>query len=749
MLNETDIKAMMCATYDNTSQSFETELHRLQSDLRHLNVEQRHKRLSDLDNILLKNILETCEECLGSRPFVPTLRATPTDQSNPISCFKKSFKSSTLHLESRHKDTSITEDIIQHYTKIFQNQRKTLPFDENRYRSKWLTLDQEERFGIGDLTEIYELFNLERVELAINSSSTSKSCGGDNVLTSALKQLCSSKFLSHLSNLFQLCCCLGLTPSRWNSVKVVPLKKSSETKFIDDTRPISLTTVIRRLFEKLLLKRLINDPVLKLNPCQAGFRAGFNTIQHAMISNDLGAKHPGILRCFIDFKAAYDSVPVHLLFDKLISRRLHPTLLSLTMCLFTDCSLTVGYKDLDIQSICLRNGLLQGSILSPLLFNLFIDSLADVIYSEDGLPGALLYADDVEIMSKDIVSLQGKLDTVHEWSLQNGMTINIKKCGAFVPNLRIGKELVPKVSSYKYLGIDHRSRFLDLRSHALKSAASASSILTHCQQAGAGWPEYTKLMIFKIFIAPKLEYGAPLLFATASIPNLQKVVDDSMMWIFKSRHPSITAAFAGICPFAERLKLLAAGFTDQLSNAQNEILKSIWHEGPSPTQQLWPRLRKSEELENWKRQATILKISWLTLRKKFQIGKAQEKTILSKLVSSECWSKSGVEYSFKIEDPRIRNAALRWRTGSMFTLQKCPGSELGRIHYFNRGCINYSDCKLVNILPAAARSTPLERLQGAYQKYSTLDQLLNDGKIALFMESYQILQQLLQDYRRR
>ena len=77
---------------------------------------------------------------------------------------------------------------------------------------------------------------------------------------------------------------------------------------------------------------------------------------------------------FLDIKSAYDAVDYDVIWGTLTDH-LQPALLEFIKHLFNDVSITVILKNHESRSIHPRRGILQGSILSPLLYTVFIDSL--------------------------------------------------------------------------------------------------------------------------------------------------------------------------------------------------------------------------------------------------------------------------------------------------------------------------------------------------------------------------------------
>ena len=75
------------------------------------------------------------------------------------------------------------------------------------------------------------------------------------------------------------------------------------------------------------------------------------------------------------------------------------------------------------------NGVLQGSALSPLLFDIYIDNLLDTL--QNRIQGLQIYAfaDDIMLHNYTITELRRTIQDINKWCTQNKMNLNMKKCG--------------------------------------------------------------------------------------------------------------------------------------------------------------------------------------------------------------------------------------------------------------------------------------------------------------------------------
>ncbi|KAM7291275.1 hypothetical protein ISCGN_027848 [Ixodes scapularis] len=139
--------------------------------------------------------------------------------------------------------------------------------------------------------------------------------GPDMITVPALRNLPEAA-MQELLDIFNESWELGQLPASWRHASVIPIPKPGRTpKQLTDMRPISLTSHVGKLMERMALMRLewhieANNV---LHPYQTGFRRGLSTQDSlALFAEDLAGKHPRYdikIAVAIDVKKAFDSVP--------------------------------------------------------------------------------------------------------------------------------------------------------------------------------------------------------------------------------------------------------------------------------------------------------------------------------------------------------------------------------------------------------------------------------------------------------
>ena len=191
-------------------------------------------------------------------------------------------------------------------------------------------------------------------------------------------------------------------PSIYKTSSIIPMGKPLDSPA--SFRPISLTSSISKLFERIILSLLFFlESNSILSPRQAGFRPGRSTLDQILylsqsISDRFNKPRPGsrTILSTIDFSKAFDSVWHPALFHKLISAGLPPCFARWTQSFLSDRRACVVFQNHKSRSFRVRRSVSQGSVLGPVLFSLFINDLPASLSSS---VRCSLYADDLAIWS--------------------------------------------------------------------------------------------------------------------------------------------------------------------------------------------------------------------------------------------------------------------------------------------------------------------------------------------------------------
>ena len=175
--------------------------------------------------------------------------------------------------------------------------------------------------------------------------------------------------------------------------------------------------------------------------------------------------------CFVDIKKAFDCTNRELLFYKLLSEyAVGGSFLKILQSLYDNHEVFVRLSDGLLKPILTTIGLKQGCGISPLLFNLFINKVGDIydqscdpVSLDDQEVNALLWADDLMILSTTPTGLQNAIDKTDRFYNDLGLEMNKTKTKVMIFNLRgikitthiftVGGHPIEIVDCYQYLGI--------------------------------------------------------------------------------------------------------------------------------------------------------------------------------------------------------------------------------------------------------------------------------------------------------
>jgi hypothetical protein len=277
-------------------------------------------------------------------------------------------------------------------------------------------------------------FNYSKIYKLLKSINANKAPGPDGIDGKVLKACCRS-LAYPLSLLFRLSYNTGHIPGDWKTANVVPVHKKGDKGSVENYRPISLTSLVMKIFEKVIRDELLAKCENKLNQFQHGFLPSKScTTQMIPFADSLSISLNDRVRCdvvYFDFSKAFDSVNHDIILWKLkhqfeIDGRLLKFIVNYLQHR-SQCVVINGEKS-SLQPV--TSGVPQGSILGPLFFVLFINDMTDCVSEGTNIA---LYADDTKIWRniqtwQDHLTLQDDIDKLYKWSYANKMNFHPKKC---------------------------------------------------------------------------------------------------------------------------------------------------------------------------------------------------------------------------------------------------------------------------------------------------------------------------------
>ena len=364
-------------------------------------------------------------------------------------------------------------------------------------------------------------FTIDDIKKAIDDIPTFSAPGPDKIPAVILKK-CKDELAHPLYILWRLSLDTGCIPECLKTQGIIPIYKKGDKSDPANYRPVSLTSHVIKLFERVLRLHIVkyleeND---LLSDAQHGFRPSRSTVTQLLVHIDNileileSSENADVI--YLDFAKAFDKVDHKLLMKKIRNLGIEGRLLNWIANFLQDRKQHVIVDGEISKTAHVTSGVPQGTVLGPVLFIIFIDDLTEAIKYAN----LNIFADDSKLTLKiksneEHTSLQKDLHAAIIWSLLNNMALNTDKFQLLQhganSHLKVPYEIstnkpLNNFESVKDLGIrvnidlDWEEQFTSM----VKDGKKFMGWILRCFQSRR--PEII-LPLFKMFVIPRLEYA--------------------------------------------------------------------------------------------------------------------------------------------------------------------------------------------------------------------------------------------------
>ena len=337
-------------------------------------------------------------------------------------------------------------------------------FDVHDFSNECLAVKQILNYN-DDSSIVFEESDVERIFKSVDAN---KSQGPDGISGKIIKTCCNE--LSFIfTYIFNMSLKLHTIPRIWKLSEIIPVPKKPSFKIMNDLRPVALTSITMKCFERLVLSVLKSNVQHSLDPFQFAYREKRNVEDAIIIFVNNVLKHiessQTYARClFIDFSSAFNTIQPHLLCQKLLSfKSINKTLIGWLLDFLTQRKQYVKINNTISNMITVNTGAPQGCVLSPTLYTMYTNDFR-VINSDTKM---LKFADDTAIQglmsTKSDVSYFDEINRFIQWCKTNFLILNVSKTKEIIIDFRLKKNILPPVlmndqaveivDKYKYLGL--------------------------------------------------------------------------------------------------------------------------------------------------------------------------------------------------------------------------------------------------------------------------------------------------------
>lgn len=322
--------------------------------------------------------------------------------------------------------------------------------------------------------------------------------------------------------LYNLCLSASTYPQRWKTSRVTPVPKAGSSVDVSSHRPIAVLSILGKVFESILDRRIGQQVGPVLNDCQHGFRRARSTTTNHInlvdyVANEMDAGRQ-VDATYFDFKKAFDLVDNDILLLKLSEFGFTPKLLKFFSSYLSNRRQYVRVAGHESDDYYTRSGVSQGSTLGPTLFLLMINDLPKAVTTAK----CLMFADDLKLYlavssDADAMALQQDINSVAQWSDTNRLPFNTCKCQVITfsrsrsplyATYHLLDVPLVRVDEIRDLGLTLDSK-LDFRTHMTYTCKKASKMLGFIMRVASQFSDIqVAKVLYNSYVRSILEFGA-------------------------------------------------------------------------------------------------------------------------------------------------------------------------------------------------------------------------------------------------
>ena len=335
-------------------------------------------------------------------------------------------------------DKETAEELNHFFKSVFTTENDRDAINMNYFMKTFVDQDHPEPFdncnNSSSSNQINEInITVDDVYEFLKNLNPNKSAGEDGMHPRVLKE-CADQLAYPVHKLFCMSLTSGTLPNSWKRATVTPIHKDEDRANAENYRPISITSQIGKVLEKIVRKNImahLNENNL-LSKHQHGFCEGKSCLTNLLealedITSmiDDGLPVDGV---FLDFKKAFDKVSHERLLFKVHQMGIEGSLLEWISNFLSDRSQRVKVNNSYSDWQLVTSGVPQGSVLGPILFIIYINDFPVLLKNT-----CKMFADDAKIYGKveniaDKESIQNDLQQCVQWANVWLMEYNKKKC---------------------------------------------------------------------------------------------------------------------------------------------------------------------------------------------------------------------------------------------------------------------------------------------------------------------------------
>ena len=462
--------------------------------------------------------------------------------------------------------------------KFVRNSQGKLLIEGEEIKSRWAEYfkqllneenEREEQTEIEPVEGPIQPVTREEVEIALQKMKKGKAAGSSGLVVEMINAL-GEKGIEMVLDLVRSMWTEEKMPTDWEESIIVPVyKQKGDPTDCGNYRGIKLTEQLMKTTERILDQRLRN--IIEINNMQFGFMPGRGTTEAMFIIQQMQEKYwegqKDLFFCFVDLEKAYDRIPRDLVYRCLRKKKVPEHLIKLVKATYENARTRVRTAEGNTEEFNIKVGLHQGSALSPFLFIVVLDVIAEEWRGE--LPWEILFADDLALIAETEEELQEKWLKWQQGMARYGLKANTTKTEVLISSINKTKGsirdkdggILRQVEAFKYLGgmvSEDGGMELAVRTRiglAWKKWRDLAGVMNDRKM-----PRRAKTRVYTTVIRPVMLYGAETWAVTkremnklevAEMKMLRRILGVSMRDRWKNED---IRKELGVCKISEKIK---------------------------------------------------------------------------------------------------------------------------------------------------------------------------------------------------
>lgn len=495
----------------------------------------------------------------------------------------------------------------------------------------------------------FDIITQEQIVDRIKELPNNKAAGLSGIKNEMLK-LATPEITKRITVLFNNILKTKNIPKPWKKIMIFPIPKNVKGKY----RPIALTEAMRKLFESFIKEKLVKR--IRTDNRQAGFTASRAIQDHILVLDDVLKRNKGdLIAVTLDIRAAYDCVNRRLLYEKL-KGKIELNEWQILINLLEANQIQIKTNNQCSEFFKLNRGLPQGTVLSPLLFNAFIDDIFTSIPAKYE-KNILLFADDIIIIGNNKTEINELIGIITLHANKNNYCLNEEKC-FYMANekkvIKINNTEIKRENSLKYLGIRFNLHGIDVTKtidETQRKALILCAVIKNIRKKILKIKNPNIILdVYKTHLRPIIEFpltavGNKLKTGIEKTERLQRRIIKSLLGWPQKTPSEFLYGLIELEPVESRLKLLNRNLHDRIINNNNNPAREVfYHKKMTKTPRDIIKNRIEPELKKKEFKKTII-----TENKKGLFGDLHEQYKMNKGGNNPKWNKIVKDFSSKIE----------------------------------------------------------------------------------------------------